>query len=101
MSDWHYLLATITWDLQAVADQNDEELESAFVHECCHILVNEMRMWAEKDMDEAKHDEAVHHEERVVSTLANALVWTWQAAQSAAKGKPRAPIQKRARKLKK
>jgi hypothetical protein len=87
MVDWHYLLATITFNIPAVAEQADDELETMFVHECCHILVNEMRMWAPKNIDADKNDEAMHHEERVASTLANAFIWTREAGARDVKSK--------------
>jgi len=64
--DWEYLRARVTWNLQNVADCDDEYLEKAFVHECMHIIVNEMRF----------HDEDLKHEERVCTVLANAFLWT-------------------------
>lgn len=56
--DWQYRRATITWNMEAVARQSDEELEQVFVHEVMHIHLNEMR------------EEGLAHEERVASTLA-------------------------------
>lgn len=55
---WAYRQATITWDMEAVSNQTDEELERVFVHEIMHIHLNEMR------------EEGLAHEERVASTLA-------------------------------
>ena len=66
---WEYMEAVITWNMQKVQDQNDKELENAFLHECMHILVNEMRA-DRKD---------IKHEERVCSTLANAFIWVREA----------------------
>lgn len=91
MVDWEYLNATITFDMQAVANEtDDDDLEYYFVHECCHILVNEMRMWGNADMPEGKHDEAMHHEERVVTQMAHAFIWTYRAGRDA--GKKAIPI---------
>jgi hypothetical protein len=86
--DWHYLLATITFDMRQLGDQSDAELESYFVHECCHILVNEMRMWAGEEMSRDKHEEVIKHEERVVTMLTKAFLWTRQAGNEEAKSKP-------------
>jgi len=63
-ADWQYSRATIGVNLEAAALIDDEELESAVVHELCHVLVNEMQRY---DYDPA-------HEERVVSNLARAFV---------------------------
>lgn len=78
--DWHYLLGTITFNMQAVAEQSDGDLENQFVHECCHILINEMRMWGD-------HDKAIKHEERVATTLASAFIWTKEAGKDEARPK--------------
>lgn len=89
MVDWHYLQATITFDMQAVADETDEDLERYFVHECCHILINEMREWAPEQLEAEKAADAIKHEERVVTTLASAFIWTDEAARrSKLKRKP-------------
>ena len=61
-ADWRYLDATITVYCQTTATLDDEELEETFVHECCHVLTNEMR------------EEGVEHEERVCTTVARALL---------------------------
>lgn len=63
---WEYLTANITFALQAIADLSEDELERIFVHECCHILVNEMCGPAS--------DEATKHEERVVCGLTSAFL---------------------------
>lgn len=76
MVNWEYMKATITFDMQAVIDETDDDLEVCFVHECMHIFVNEMRMWAESEMPSGKMDEAIKHEERVVTQLTNAVIWS-------------------------
>jgi hypothetical protein len=65
-SQWQYLTATIAVNVPAVARMTDDELERAVLHELCHALVNEMRT---DGLDLA-------HEERVVTTLAAAFMWT-------------------------
>jgi hypothetical protein len=79
MVDWEYLKATITFDMQAIAGEKDDDLEVAFVHECIHIFVNEMRQWAESEIPSGKMDEAMKHEERVVTQLTNAVIWSRRA----------------------
>lgn len=88
--DWHYFLATITFDMKEIIDAPDNELESHFVHECCHILINEMRMWAGTEMSPDKHEEAMKHEERVTTVLASAFLWTREAGRDEAKLKKKA-----------
>ena len=53
-------------------NENDKDLENAFVHECMHILVREMR----------EDTENINHEERVCETLARAFVWVREADKS-------------------
>lgn len=65
-ADWRYLEATMVWSIPRVSTLNDAELEEVFIHECMHILVNEMR------------EEELKHEERVCSTLARAFLATGQ-----------------------
>jgi hypothetical protein len=67
---WQYLDATIAVNLPAVARMTDDELERAVLHELCHALVNEMRT---ESLDLA-------HEERVVTTLTAAFMWTREFA---------------------
>lgn len=69
-AEWKYLLAEITVYLAAIRDLDDERLEYAFVHELMHIFLAEMRVTSE---DEAEHQR--DHEERVATTLAQALLW--------------------------
>lgn len=73
---WEYLSAALNFNLPAVAESIDEELERTFVHECCHVLINEMRMWAPAEISQDKMEEAMKHEERVVSAMTNAFLWT-------------------------
>jgi hypothetical protein len=76
---WQYLDALIEWNMQRIEEMDDEDLERAFVHELCHVFVNEMRMWGNAEMETEKADEAIRHEERVVTQLTNAFLWTRRA----------------------
>ena len=73
-TDWQYRRASLTFDTEATRDLDDAKLERVFVHECCHVLLNEMRQW--KDADDARD-----HEERVAETLAWILVGMAEAKQ--------------------
>lgn len=64
---WIYATATIEVNLPAFEGLTQEEIERIVVHECCHILVAEMR--------EGK----IHHEERVVTGLTKAFFWVESA----------------------
>ena len=76
-ADWRYLEATITFNMPELLDIPTERVEQIIIHELCHALVNEMR-------DDAGTDN-MDHEERVVTAMTSAFLWTRDAA--AAKGK--------------
>lgn len=69
---WEYGMASIAVNVPVLADLSDRELEEAVVHELTHALINEMR---EDDPDRK-------HEERVVTTLTNAFMWTRNGART-------------------
>lgn len=77
---WEYMEATIQFCLLECANFNDDELETMFVHECCHILVNEMRYVTDCECENFN----VRHEERVVTQLAKAFIWVRDAAKESA-----------------
>lgn len=63
-ADWRYMRATVYVNVPALARMSDDELERSVVHELCHALVNEMR------------EQGIDHEERVVTMLSKAFMWT-------------------------
>lgn len=70
-SRWRYADATIYAYLPNIVDYDDEHLELVFIHECMHIVVNEMRPM---DGDAHAHpDDWLEHEERVCTMLAKAF----------------------------
>lgn len=87
---WAYQDVTLTFVLTETEDMTDERLEYAFVHECSHALVNEMRGTPE--------GECSPHEERVVTHLARAFVWVFEAGE--AKGKRAKPVANKVKKKK-
>ncbi len=68
-ADWRYLEAHISYNMLKCLDLDPDELEYIIVHEYCHVLVNETR-------DPADLKGFIPHEERVVTTLAKAFIWT-------------------------
>ena len=68
-TDWRYGTACITWNMPVVKEQNDADLETAYVHELSHIFLHEMRWTAGNEED------SLDHEERVASTLTKAFLW--------------------------
>ena len=68
-ASWRYGQAVITWNMPKVSAETDKTLERAFIHELCHIFLNEMR-WAN-----ANDADSLDHEERVASTLTKAFLW--------------------------
>lgn len=75
VAEWEYLLLSIRVNLLETHNLNDADLENAVVHELCHALVSEMRVWENTETGRK-------HEERVVVHLARAFVWV---AENAAK----------------
>jgi len=64
---WEYGVASINFNLPAFNNLDDDEIERVVIHELVHILVNEMR------------ESEMHHEERVVTGLTKAFMWTREA----------------------
>lgn len=74
VSAWDYQHATIFIYCPAWIGISDDEAEYFFVHECCHMLVNEMRCWSDMNISAAETARAKEHEERVVTNLAVAFI---------------------------
>ncbi len=68
---WEYQHASIDFNLRLTADMDDDHLEYVVIHECMHILTNEMRSLCTKG-----HRIAIKHEERVCTMLAWAFMRT-------------------------
>lgn len=62
--DWRYMTCRIYFNFPAMKSKSEIEVEKIVIHELCHALVNEMR------------EEGLEHEERVVTTLTKAFLWT-------------------------
>jgi hypothetical protein len=65
-TDWQYMRFAVDVCVPVVVDKTDAELERVIVHELCHALVNELR----------EPDPIGKHEERVVTMLTKAFIWT-------------------------
>jgi len=63
-----YKTAQIYFYLPDLKSLGKQELENLVIHELIHILVNEMRFF----------NEGIDHEERVVSDLTSAFIWTYK-----------------------
>ena len=61
---WEYTEAVVCFNVPAWCKLEEGEFEAKVLHELCHVLVNEMR------------EGESHHEERVVSHLQRAFIWT-------------------------
>lgn len=72
--DWRYQVLTVEVSLICITDMDDDELEYVIVHELCHAMVNEMR-----EFKDHPKDNAIDHEERVVTCLAKAMQWVHTA----------------------
>ena len=64
-ADWRYGRFTLDINVKRVAELDDATLESYFIHEMMHVLVNEMR----------QKEDTLAHEERVVTGLTKAFEW--------------------------
>ena len=62
--DWRYMICTIYLNIPAMKSKEAWEVEKIIIHELCHALVNEMR------------EDGLDHEERVVTGLTKAFLWT-------------------------
>lgn len=71
--DWDYNRAIIDFYVPEFVKDSDERVEQIVIHEFCHVLVNEMRQWRGAS-------DALSHEERVVTNLAQAFLWVRDAA---------------------
>ena len=67
-ADWRYCDAFVHFNLPAYDGMSADDIERVVVHELCHILVNEMNATG------------IDHEERVVTGLTKAFMWTEQFA---------------------
>ena len=78
--DWKYGMATILWNMPALPDLDDDDLEQMFVHELMHIFLNETRSGNNSD-------DWLDHEERVATTLAKGFLWIRDRARDGEWGK--------------
>lgn len=68
-ANWMYAEASIDVNAPLLESMDADKIERIVVHELCHILVNEMR------------EGELHHEERVVTGLTKAILWTVSAVE--------------------
>ncbi len=75
VADWRYHEATIDWNMTAVAELDDEDLEYGVVHELMHVHLNEF--WGARVRDEPEEGdrEAKAHEESIATNLAKSMIW--------------------------
>lgn len=63
-ADWRYATCNIYFNLPTLKSLSVRDVEKVIIHELCHVLINEMR------------EGGIDHEERVVTTLTKAFLWT-------------------------
>ena len=68
---WQYMDSIITAYVPAIMEMDDNDIEEAFIHELCHILVGEMNNC---DRDHGDNAEGSPHEERVVSQVTTGIL---------------------------
>ncbi len=71
---WEYLHATINVILPHLVGKDAEAVAGDVRHELAHVVINEVR-----EVGTHPYEHGVKHEERVVSTLADAFLWTYNA----------------------
>lgn len=75
LARWQYQTASLNFNVRETAKMSDDDLEEVVIHELMHAMVNEMRpqnlpaCWVRDAGDAA-------HEEHVVTTLTNAILYT-------------------------
>lgn len=79
---WEYRDAKISFNMPACFLEKDDELEKVFVHELCHVLVNEMRELAPH---ERPFIEWIAHEESVCTSLQRTIMWAYEAGMKSRK----------------
>lgn len=57
------------------------ELDEVVVHEICHILVSEMRMWAPLMLKKDASDQAMMHEESTVTMMTRSILHLGEIAE--------------------
>lgn len=88
-ASWDYITVVFHWNLEGLSDKPDHVIDRIVRHEIGHALVNEMRMWSPPNLSQQQCDEAMRHEERVVSQLQSVLLWCFDAGARSVKSKPR------------
>lgn len=92
---WQYMRAALHLDPRHLQHCSDAELEKTFVHECCHILVHEMRCWnPQQEMSDTDAAAGMDHEERVVTVMTNAFLWTYGAGRKSVVVRPKKKVRK-------
>ncbi len=96
---WQYMDSIITAYVPAIAEMSDDQVEEAFVHELCHILVGEM---SNCSTDKGDRDGASPHEERVVTQITTAILGAYElGAEDGVKGERLSQKQQAKKKVKK
>lgn len=65
-ADWRYKAAVVTVNCHKVIEMSKDYLESVFLHEMAHIMLDELNV----------HND---HEERVCTNLSQVFRWLWLA----------------------
>lgn len=73
-ADWRYRHALMTFNTRKTRDLDDAGLTKTIVHEAMHVHLNEMRYYGTGGLA---------HEERVATTLAQAILWSYKAGREA------------------
>lgn len=76
--DWSYKHATITFHTNLMNGKSDKRIAEVVIHELVHCLVHEMREWSPERQSGDALDKCMAHEERVVTELTDAIIWSYE-----------------------
>lgn len=68
--NWDYQRATLNFNLVCVMGMEDVALEECIVHECTHVLINEMR----QDWTNPNTQTNMQHEEHTTTLISRAFI---------------------------
>jgi hypothetical protein len=58
--------------------KSDKRIAEVVIHELVHCLVHEMREWSPERQSGDALDKCMAHEERVVTELTDAIIWSYE-----------------------
>lgn len=78
-AQWEYRQASMRFYADVMEELSDDEIEAVFLHECCHILINEMHEFGSPKMTDEEMTRAMMHEERAATEMSMAILTAYKA----------------------